>query len=377
MKKILITPKTLTTSWAKALLLGCSAALFAASPLAAQTSYTAVDLTPNASGAALAASVGQAAGYTGSVPAAFVGRATLWTGDGAVDLHPAFLNGVGARSTVNGFFGDLQVGSGADASTGGRNIPLAWRDTAASATALTIPFVNAGGQATATDGVQIVGSAIGYDRDGTTLSSPHALIWSVTTGAVVDIGTDINLLGVGGGVQVGVATRTFSAALWRGTKAATSLHPKNAVVSSASSTDGVRQVGHAGFDIRVRQEAAKGNKDRRFNYAHVWSGTAASAVNIHPYVSSADGVIFDHSYALSVAGAYIAGYATVTTGSTTIGRSRALVWDSNLQATDLQAFVPEDFVSSVAYAVDAEGNVAGVMTKADGTRHAVLWIPNP
>ncbi len=377
MKKTVLAPKTLTTSWAKALLLGCSAALFAASPLAAQTSYTAVDLTPNASGAASAASVGQAAGYTSALPNAFVGRATLWTGDGAVDLHPAFLGGAGARSTVNGFSGDLQVGSGADASTGGRNIPLAWRDTAASATPLTIPFVNAGGQATATDGVQIVGSAIGYDRDGTTLSSPHALIWSATTGAALDIGTDINLLGVGGGVQVGVITKTFSAALWRGTKAATSLHPKNAVVSSAASTDGIRQVGHAGFDIRVRAEAVKGAKDRRFNYAHVWSGTADSAINIHPYSSNADGAAFENSYALSVAGPYIAGYVTVATGTTTIGRSRAIVWDSNFQAIDLQAYVPEGFVSSVAYAVDAEGNVAGVMTKADGSRHAVLWIPNP
>lgn len=354
---------------------GLAIALLAAAPLFAQTSYTAIDLTPSASGAATAASAGQAAGYTSATPNAFVGRATLWTGDGAVDLHPAFLGGAGARSTVNGFSGSLQVGSGADASTGGRNIPLAWSDTAASATALSIPFVNAGGQATATDGVQIVGSAIGYDRDGTTLSSPHALIWSVATGAALDIGTDISLFGVGGGVQVGVATRTATAALWRGTKAATSLHPKAAVVSSAASTDGIRQVGHAGFDIRVRAEAAKGAKDRRFNYAHVWSGTAASALNIHPYVSNADGVSFDHSYALSVAGAYIAGYATVTTGTTTIGRSRALVWDANLQATDLQAFVPAGFISSVAYAVDAEGNVAGVMTKADGSRHAVLWVP--
>ena len=41
----------------------------------AQTTYVAVDLTPTASGAALTASGGQAAGYTGTVPNAFSGRA--------------------------------------------------------------------------------------------------------------------------------------------------------------------------------------------------------------------------------------------------------------------------------------------------------------
>jgi hypothetical protein len=350
-------------------------ALLAAGAVSAQT-YTAVDLTPNGSGAASSASAGLAAGYASSVANAFVGRATLWTGDSAVDLHPDAIVGPG-RSTVNGFAGNLQVGSAASATTGNRNIPIAWSDTAASATVLPIPFVNAGGQANATDGLQIVGSAIGLNRDGTTLGSAHALIWDVATGAVTDIGLDANLYGVAGGQQVGIVLKALpNATLWRGTKTATSLHPKNAVVSYANATDGVRQVGYAGFDIRVRVEAVGGKKDKRFNYAHVWTGTAASALNIHPYVSSADGAALESSYALSVAGSYVAGYATLSTGTTTIGRPRALVWDANYQATDLQAFVPAGFVSSVAYAVDAEGNVAGVMTAADGTRHAVLWVLN-
>ena len=342
----------------------------------AQTSYTAVDLTPASSGSALTASGGQAAGYTGTVPNAFTGRATLWTGDGSVDLHPDFLAGTGARSQVNGFSGDLQVGAGAGTSTGNRNVPLAWHDTAASATLLNIPFTNAGGQATATDGIQIVGSAVGLDRDGTTLGTAHAMIWDVASGNALDIGTDATLNDVAGGMQVGVLTKNGYAGLWRSSNKATSLHPKNAVVSYASGTDGVRQVGYAGFDIRVRVEAVKGQKDKRFNYAHVWTGTAASALNIHPYVSSADGAFLEHSYALKVKGAYIVGYANVVTGTTTIGLTRAIVWDSNYQATDLQAFVPAGFISSVAYGVDESGNVAGVMTKADGTRHAVLWIPN-
>jgi len=360
------------------LLVAGFAACCGASPLAAQTSYTAVDLTPSASGSAQAASGGQAAGFTGSVPNAYSGHATLWTGEGSVDLHPLFLTGTGARSTVNGFAGNLQVGSGAAASTGTRNVPIAWRDTAESATVLPIPFVNAGGQANATDGFQIVGSAIGLDRDGTTLGSSHALIWNVATGTAVDIGTGASLLDVAGGVQVGSVLKSLpNAALWRGTKSFTLLHPKDAVVSVANGTDGARQVGYAGFDVRVRQEAAKGNKDKRFNYAHVWTGSAGSALNIHPYASNADGALFEHSYAMKVAGTWIAGYATVLSGINTPAYNRAVVWDANLQAIDLSAFLPAGFVGSQALDVDERGYVAGVMVKADGTRHAVLWIPNP
>lgn len=362
--------------WARSALLAIIAAL-GVHQIDAQVSYTAVDLTPTASGSAQTASGGKAAGYTGSTPNAYSGRATLWTGNGAIDLHPAFLDGAGARSQVNGFAGNLQVGIGAGTSTGNRNVPIAWSDTAASATLLSIPFANAGGQANATDGIQIVGYGIPLLRDGTTIGAAHGLIWNVATGAVTDLG-EANVLDVAGGVQVGAVSKGVSnAALWRGTKNYTLLQPKNAVLSIANGTDGVRQVGYAGFDIRVRVEAANGNKDKRFNYAHVWTGTAASALNIHPYASTADGKLLEHSYAMKVNGQSIVGYATVVTGTNSTGSSRALVWDSNYLATDLHAFVPAEFVSSVAYGVDESGNIAGVMTKADGTRHAVLWMPNP
>ena len=352
--------------------------MIAAAQVSAQTTYTAVDLTPSASGAAQAASLGAAAGYTSSQANAFTGRATVWSGEGAVDMHPSFLDGAGARSVINGFADSLQVGSGAGTSTSNRNVPLVWKSTVESAAILSIPFTNAGGQANATDGVQIVGSAVGLDRDGTTLGSTHALIWNVATGEAVDVGVDATLNDVAAGQQVGTVLKgVANAALWQGTKSYTLLHPKNAVVSVASGTDGVRQVGYAGFDIRVRVEAVKGAKDKRFNYAHVWSGTAASALNIHPYASNADGALFEHSYAMKVNGSSIAGYVTVVTGTTTIGLSRAVVWDSNYQATDLQAFVPAGFISSMAYSVEESGRVVGVMTKADGTRHAVMWIPNP
>lgn len=381
MKTSSITSKTTRSAWAKSLLLGCSAALLCAAPLTAQTSYTAVDLTPNASGVANVASDGIAAGFTGSVPNAFSGRATIWSGAGATDLHPSFLDGASARSTISGYGGDLQVGSGAGTSTVNRNVPIVWRGTAASATVLTIPFVNYSGQALATDGKQIVGSAIGLNRDGTTLSTYHAIVWNATTGAGIDLGDGGNgaqALAVSGGVQVGYIVKSLQeAALWRGTKAVTSLNPTGAVTSCAQGTDGVRQVGFAGYDIRVRVEAFKGQKTARFTYATVWNGTAASAVNIHPYASNADGTPFAHSYATSVSGSYIAGYAADASKIGTPAYYRAIVWDASFQATDLSAFLPAGFVGSQALSVDSQGNIAGVMTKADGTRHAVLWMPNP
>ncbi len=358
-------------------LAACATAMLTATAAFAQAGYTMIDLTPTGSGTAFAVNAGRAAGFTGAVPNAFTGRATLWTGNGATDLHPSFLTGAGARSVVNGYADGLQVGAGAGDSTTNRNIPLAWSDTAQSAYILSIPFVNAGGQATATDGIQIVGSGIGLDRDGTTLGSSHGILWNVATGSATDLGTDMILNDVAGGMQVGYLTAKGFAAFWRGTNKATSIHPRGAVVSVANGTDGVRQVGYAGFDIRVRREAANGNKDRRFNYAHVWAGTAASATNIHPYPANAPGVFFDHSYALKVKGSWIVGYANASTGTTSIGLAHAIVWDSNYQPTDLHAFVPAGFVSSVAYNVDGGGNVAGVITKPDGTRHAVVWVPNP
>ncbi|MBL9114705.1 MAG: hypothetical protein JNJ83_06820 [Verrucomicrobiaceae bacterium] len=343
-----------------------------------QSSYTAIDLSAPGSGSAMAIDDGIAGGFISSVPNATTGKAVLWTGDGVVSLHPTFLDGPTARSQVMGIFGNLQVGYGAGLTTSSRSVPLIWRDSAESAAVLNIPFTNFGGQANATDGAQVVGSAIGLNRDGTAIGSTHAMVWTLATGQAVDLGTDANAFDVAAGQQVGFVLKgQANAVLWRGSKAYTLLHPKGAVISTASATDGVRQVGNAGFDIRVRVEAVKGNKNKRFTYAYVWSGTSASGLNIHPYISTRDNTLFEGSYALDVAGSHIVGYATVPSAVGTPGYQRAVVWNASLEATDLSAFIPTQFIGSVAYGVDASGNIAGVMTKADGTRHAVIWVPNP
>lgn len=360
--------------------LACSVALLAASPLSAQTTYTVVDLSaPGSYDTANAASGGQAAGFTAATATLSPTRAALWTGTGLTDLHPAHLldnatAGITGRSTVTGFAGNLQVGWGIGANTTG-SVAIAWRDTAASATFLPVPFSNFGSQALGTDGKQIVGYAGMNNADGTGGLAFHAMLWDANTGAAIDLGggsKGAQAVGVGGGQQVGYVVKTgTNAALWKGTsKSLVSLHPKNAVVSRAAATDGVRQVGSATYSVRIRQEAAKGNHDANYSYATVWTGTAASALNIHPYP-------FQQSYATGVSGAYIVGVATDPTKTGTPAYNHAIVWDATYQATDLNAFLPAGFTGATATGVDAEGNVAGMMLAPDGRRHAIVWVPNP
>ncbi len=362
-------------------------ALLIASPATAQSSYTAIDLTPAGYGVANAVSNGMAVGLTSSSPLAFSGRAALWTNSGLVDLHPALLLddptlGLTGRSTITGSAVNLQVGWGAGSATGNRSAAMAWRDTPESATILSLPFASASSQAVKTDGVQIVGFANPYIKDGTTIGPTRAIVWDTATGTAVDLGDGGNgaqALGVGGGQQVGYVFRGgINAALWTGnSKSLLVIHPKNAVASQANGTDGFRQVGYAGYDVRVRIEAPRGTKDVRFNYATVWTGSVASATTIHPYPTNNTTTSFMHSFATAVSGPTIVGYAADQAANGTPAYYHAIVWDTSLNSIDLNAFLPAGFVGSQAFSVDAQGNIAGVMSTADGQRHAVLWVPNP
>lgn len=357
----------------------------AASQVPAQT-YTLVDLTP-AAGNAVATDIsgGMVAGYAGGVIFGTATRATVWDGATRIELHPSRLvddlaAGVVGRSALMGGADGIQVGWAAGPQTGGRQVPVVWQGAADSAVALTIPFVNFGGQALATDGSQVVGYGTGLDRDGTTLGPAQAIVWDAVTGTPVNLGdggNPSNAYGVGGGVQVGLLNKpTATAVLWRGSRQSqVSLHPKGAVVSAASATDGVRQVGYAGFDIRVRVEAVKGAKDQRFNYAYVWTGSSASGLNIHAYpVNPIAGANLTQSWALGVNGQWVVGYAGDAGKLGTPAYSHAIVWDGNYQSVDLNAFLPAGFVGSQALSVDADGTVSGFIAKADGTRHAAVWI---
>lgn len=360
----------------------------AAAEAAAQNSYTVIDLTPSAGNAvAEGLTGGVAAGYAGAGIFTSLTRATLWDGAASADLHPGqwvddSVTGAVGRSAILGSGDGLQAGWATGPLTGNRSVPVLWRGSAASATVLTIPFLSASGLATATDGIQVVGNGTPYIKDGTALGPARGVVWDAATGAGTDLGDAGNgaqVYGVGAGKQVGyVMKNQANAAVWSGSsRSLVVLHPSGAVLSVANATDGARQVGYAGYDVRVRQEAAKGNKDQRFNYAFLWTGTAASAMNIHPYpMNYPVGVNLTQSYALGLNGSWIVGHATDANTFGTPAASHAIVWDELFQSVDLNEFLPAGFVGAQAIAVDAQGNVAGFMSKADGTRHAVVWVRN-
>ena len=357
------------------LIMGMFTALMAPLGQALALSYTAYELAPGMSLSSANTLAGpMAAGYSAAANAFGGIHATLWEGESSVDLHPDFVGGStsGGSSAVQGSAEGLQVGWAYGPGAGNLYVPIAWNTSAASANPLPIPFAHAGGKALATDGKQIVGYATTLIKDGTTIGPSRALVWDVSTGSAVDLGNGRNgaqALGVGRGQQVGyVTSRLQNAALWMGAaNTLVNLHPKKAVVSMAYGTDGVTQVGYSGYDIRVRVEAVKGKKNKRFNYATIWSGSASSAVNIHPYP-------FTHSYATAVKGPWIVGYASDESRIYTPGFNHAVIWDANYLATDLQAFLPASFVGSQALDVDENGNIAGVAFTADGQRRAIVWV---
>lgn len=368
---------------ARSLFIGACATLLAASPLAAQTSYTVIELSTAAGpyGTAYAASGGQAAGATSTLPDSYAGfaavpgllspHAALWTGDGLTDLHPAALLGgdpSNSFSTVAGFSGNAQVGWGRGPNTQGVNVALVWRDTAASVRALPLPANTNGSLATATDGAQIAGEGLVANRY-------HALLWNVAGGAAVDLGEGW-AYGVARGQQVGYTSQSKGAVatLWKGTaKSAVVIHPKNMDTSTATATDGVHQVGYSSLTSKAPGEGGtKGGPTRTAFYAMVWSGTAASAQFLSTYP-------YQMGFATGVSGSKVVGYAYDGYGLGSASTYRALVWNLNTPSDpiDLNAFLPAGYVGSIANSVDAQGNVVGVMYSADGAPHAAVWMPNP
>jgi len=351
----------------KSLVIGAYAILCATAVFGAQPKYVLVDLT--ATYTAALDTTSNWANYRNPVHPVF------WTGNSCVDVHPALLlgNAPDATSTIKGRAGNLQVGWGIGPTTRMRSAPIAWHGTAQSAAFLAVPFTTYGAQALATDGVQIVGFATAYNgRNG---GLDHALIWNATNGTVIDLGAGGNgaqALSAAHGQQAGFTTRLSGpvATIWAGTAASQIvLHPDNgAVTSQISATNGLRQVGFCGFDANVVDEATHGRTMKRIDYAFVWDATVARAHSIHP-------TGFRQSYATSINGSSIVGYAYNGYESDNVATCHAILWNSRLQPIDLNRFLPAGFTGAMANSIDAEGTIAGTIFTEDGSRHAALWMP--
>jgi len=259
--------------------------------------------------------------------------------------------------------------------------------------------------AVSTDGHQ----QVGYGYTGT--NAQHASLWSGSADSAVDVHPSFagfdqsNASGAGGGRQVG---RMFMgqgvsyvehAVLWSGSaEAAIDLHPAGFKTSVATATNGEQQVG-------------SGLPTGHPSHALLWEGRAASAVDLGP----------DYSYALGVGGGQQVGYLTLgalgeshavlwngtaesmvdlhpdwaktstayaTNGESQVGFTTvivsenppvlatvATVWsDTTVSPQDLDAYLPDYLHSSIAYTVDAAGNIYGLAYEEDGTAHAIEWL---
>jgi probable HAF family extracellular repeat protein len=65
------------------------------------------------------------------------------------------------------------------------------------------------------------------------------------------------------------------------------------------------------------------------------------------------------------------GYATTFDGLNY--NDHAYVWTGTPAGTDLHQFLPAGYVSSNAYAIDAQGNIVGTANTASGEVHAFVW----
>jgi len=298
-------------------------------------------------------------------------HALLWTAAGAVDLNPINLSGI-SNSVALGTNGTQQVGLG----TGHA---LLWTGTAASAVDLN-PTSFTSSEAFGTNGTQ----QVGFGFVGGSSNGAHALLWTGTAASAVDLNpinlsgfTDSFAYGTDGSQQVGVGQNNSisgstltHALLWSGTAAsAIDLNPTNLSGisnSTALATYGTQQVGY-GF----------GSDTGNPTFALLWTGTAASAVDLNPTNLSG----FTQSEAVDTNGTEQVGWGNdgTLTGGAYI--NHALLWTGTADsAVYLQTLLPSagTWTDSEAFTIDSTGNVYGL---ADGTfngvsgEFAVEWSP--
>jgi hypothetical protein len=296
-------------------------------------------------------------------------HAVLWSQNGvvAVDLQPADFRFTTALETD----GQRQAGYGNGLPTGFQRHALLWSGSAASYVDLHPSGIWTDSLARAVAGGQQVGNINYYfqGNESSPQSAEHAALWRGSSAGVVDLHPN----GIGcqrsyandtdGSQQVGYGyfptsanTTPYRALLWSGTAAsAVVLHPPGFTHSFAEGVGGGQQVGYA-FNTQ----------GDGYGRALLWRGTAASVVSLH----SAN---------------YLSTSALATNGTTQVGsgggpntlyQSHALRWSGTANSVfDLHALLPQEFSAggSIAYDIDAAGNIVGLAQRPDGSTVGVLW----
>ena len=330
-------------------ILGAVSLLIMSLSASAQQQYFSNDVTP----------VGPTAGkLTGGVSGKQVGggndgHAYLLTGSilTPVDLHPAGYYNSMALSTDD----TQQCGYAYSAATFGNHAML-WFGSALTAVDLHSMFTwtycagNHNGQ------------QVGFgERPVYFMTTQHAMLWYGTAASAVDLHPVgyiySKALGVHDGQQVGYGSTlpypglpadapgyhtTSHALLWTGTAAsAVDLNPAGFDASEANATNGVQQGGWVYSAVASVQHAA------------IWSGTAASFADLHP-VGYSDSKVNALTATTQVGEGW--------TGPAGLPGSvrHALVWQGTADSVvDLNQYLPAGYTNGVATGVDAAGNVVG------------------
>ncbi len=342
-------------------------------PLYAQ--YTSLNLTPPSGGPATlhSAAGGQQAGATGLTISH--GLLLKGTATSAVDLHPAGYLNSQATSTD----GSQQCGYGQITDL---NQGILWEGAASPTINLTPSAYNQSYCFGVYHGQQIgYAESIQYFT-----ATQHALLWSGSANAFVDLHPPLAFsfskgLGIFAGQQVGTVANvpygptntsgyetTDHAVMWSGTAAsAIDLHPYGFDASAAVSTNGVQQGGW-GYSA-----AAAGGS---YLHAMMWYGSAASAVDLHPA-----GWVDTRVNAMGATVQVGEGWTGPTYSSNSY--RHALAWlGTAASVIDLNQFLPTGYTNAVATGIDEVGNIAGYAynTPAVGSglpadAIAVEWIP--
>lgn len=346
----------------RAVLMATALGVVAARDASAQWTYVNLHPTGATESRAIATTDTQQAGWARLDGAQHAG---VWsaTATSFLDLHPPCATSSFAHATTGteqagyAFFGSLQVASlwsgtapswvnlnpaGATASyvlamsgaeqggwavVGGVRAPGIWGGTAASWIDLS-PVDNIEGLVRDTVGTQ----QVGYSSAG----AFRASLWTGTADSWVDLSPTGSAGSIAyatiGTEQAGAAIvgGVLEAGTWAGTPESwVSIHPTGAgesqVLGMTDTPSGSVQTGYATY-----AEAVCPSSERALNpHAGVWSGTAASWVDLHD-VLSADYACSETRYVFSAGGVlYVAGFAY----NSTTARDEAILWINSATTT--------------------------------------------
>jgi hypothetical protein len=289
-----------------------------------------------------------------------------WAPSG-IDLNPSTFT----ETEIIGTNGAQHVGTGWGTPTGNQEHAVLWNGNTASV--LDLHPLGSGyttSRAYGTDGTHQVGIV-----EGTATSyQHHAALWTGSRASYVDLHpTHLDLRvsrayatrdnqQVGHGI--GPATgEVFHALLWTGSASSVvDLHPAGFNFDSESiATNGARQVGKAMYWV------PDGAFRRYFTHAMLWSGSAESAIDLHP------GGVYTSSRALGISDEFQVGYASLP------GSDHAMLWSgSAASAFDLHSLLPSaSFKRSYAYSIDTS-MLSGTIIHGFGVDnadklHALAW----